>query len=104
MMTNLRKNLSKYPPGTIISGKWQKRRYQLLKELGAGANGVVYLAKDSSRHVALKMSMDSYSITSEVNVLKALAKVQGYVLGPFLYEMDDWDTGGKTIHFYVMEY
>ncbi|MBO1004708.1 serine/threonine protein kinase [Pseudogracilibacillus auburnensis] len=104
MMTNIRKNLCKYPGGTIIIGKWQNKKYHLLKELGSGANGVVYLAKESSRHVALKMSMDSYSITSEVNVLKALAKVQGYALGPFLYEMDDWDVGSKKIHFYVMEY
>lgn len=104
MMTNIPKNQCKFPPGTIVSGKWHKNQYQLMKELGAGANGVVYLAENPTRKVALKMSYDSYSITSEVNVLKAFSKVQGYVLGPFLYEMDDWIHNGRIVHFYVMEY
>ena len=32
------------------------------------------------------------SITSEVNVLKSFAKVQGSTLGPSLLDVDDWET------------
>ncbi|MFC5464889.1 protein kinase domain-containing protein [Lederbergia graminis] len=104
MMNNTSKSPCKFNPGTIINGKWHKHRYQLVKELGAGANGVVYLVKGSFGYSALKMSTDSMSITSEVNVLKAFEKVQGSTLGPSLFDVDDWHTKNGTIHFYVMEY
>ena len=50
------------------------------------------------------MSDSNVSITSEVNVLKAFAKVQGSPLGPKLLDVDDWENKGQKIHFYVMEY
>ncbi|GIN22978.1 serine/threonine protein kinase [Siminovitchia fordii] len=94
-----------FPPGTLVDGKWHRQRYTIIRQLGSGANGVVYLAKGKDVYVALKMSEDSMSIISEVNVLKAFSKVQGPVLGPSLLDVDDWDKGGqKTIPFYVMEY
>lgn len=91
-------------PGTVITGKWYKKSYTIIKELGFGANGVVYLAKHKNTHVALKMSDNGMSITSEVNVLKSFAKVQGHSLGPSLLDVDDWLTNGIRISFYVMEY
>ncbi|RWR04721.1 serine/threonine-protein kinase [Siminovitchia fortis] len=94
-----------FPPGTLVSGKWHRQHYTIIRQLGSGANGVVYLAKGKDGYVALKMSGDSMSIISEVNVLKAFSKVQGPVLGPSLLDVDDWERGGKkTIPFYVMEY
>ncbi|MBS4206434.1 protein kinase domain-containing protein [Lederbergia citrea] len=104
MMNNFLKSQCKYPSGTIVKGKWHKHRYQLVNELGAGANGVVYLAKGINGYTALKMSTDSLSITSEVNVLKAFAKVQGSALGPSLYDVDDWEGNSGMVHFYAMEY
>src|SRR5699024_9473064 len=45
------------------------------------------------------------SMTVEVNVLKALQKVQGSRLGPYLLDVDDWKApSGNTYAFYVMEY
>lgn len=85
-------------------GKWHRNNYRLIKQLGEGANGVVYLASGNHGHLALKMSPDSFSITSEVNVLKAFAKAQGATLGPSLHDADDWDVSGGRIHFYTMEY
>jgi serine/threonine-protein kinase len=98
------KSQCKVKPGTVIEGKWHKKRYTIVKELGYGANGIVYLARGSHEMVALKMSNNGMSITSEVNVLKSFAKVQGSVLGPSLLDVDDWQTSNQPISFYVMEY
>lgn len=104
MMNHTLKNQCKVSPGTIISGKWHSNNYTIIKELGFGANGVVYLAKHKNTHVALKMSDNGMSITSEVNVLKSFAKVQGSTLGPSLLDVDDWQSPRSRISFYVMEY
>ncbi|MFE8704049.1 protein kinase [Cytobacillus sp. FJAT-54145] len=104
MMNNTLKSQFKVNPGTIIEGKWHKNRYTILKELGFGANGTVYLAQFRNQHVALKMSDNGMSVTSEVNVLKSFAKVQGSTLGPSLIDVDDWERRQKNISFYVMEY
>jgi serine/threonine protein kinase len=104
MMNNTLRNQFNFSPGTIVNGKWHKNCYKLIKELGAGANGIVYLAEGSKGYVALKISDNSASVTSEVNVLKAFSKVQGKSLGPSLLDMDDWEIGNKTVPFYIMEY
>jgi serine/threonine protein kinase len=87
-----------------MEGKWHHNRYTILKELGSGANGIVYLAQFHNQKVALKMSDNGMSITSEVNVLKSFAKVQGSSLGPSLIDVDDWVVRNQNISFYVMEY
>lgn len=105
MMNHTLKNQCKVSSGTIISGKWHGNKYTIIKELGFGANGVVYLAKHKNTHVALKMSDNGMSVTSEVNVLKSFAKVQGPpTLGPSLLDVDDWISNKGKISFYVMEY
>lgn len=87
-------------PGTLIVGKWHRHRYKILKRLGYGSIGAVYLVHSSVGLYALKIGYDKMSIISEVNALKRLTSVQGQSLGPFFVEMDDWN--GWT--FYVMEY
>ncbi|MGM0847001.1 MAG: serine/threonine protein kinase [Bacillota bacterium] len=104
MMNNTLKKQYKFSSGTRITGKWHKQHYTIIKELGYGANGIVYLAQIGTDYAALKMSDSSMSVTSEVNVLRAFAKVQGAPLGPALLDVDDWETGGRKIPFYVMEY
>ena len=104
MMNHTLKNQCKVSPGTVITGKWHAREYTIIRELGFGANGVVYLAKHKDTQVALKMSDNGMSITSEVNVLKSFAKVQGHSLGPCLLDVDDWHWNNSRISFYVMEY
>lgn len=74
MMMNSLKNPFNFPKGTVIKGKWNQKMYVLLKELGYGANGTVYLVQNENGYAALKMSKNSMSITSEVNVLKAFQK------------------------------
>ncbi|MEZ7792810.1 protein kinase domain-containing protein [Niallia circulans] len=104
MMMNTSKSQFKINSGTVIKGKWHNKQYTVLKELGYGANGTVFLADSKIGRVALKLSNNSVSITSEVNVLKSFAKVQGYSLGPSLIDVDDWVTNRGTTSFYVMEY
>lgn len=104
MMNHTLKSLCSVQAGTVVEGKWHKKKYTILKELGNGANGIVYLASYKGEYVALKMSDNSLSITSEVNVLKSFAKVQGSALGPSLMDVDDWPGRQGFISFYVMEY
>jgi len=103
-MNHSMKNQCKVKLGTVIEGKWHHNRYIVLKELGYGANGIVYLARKGQDEVALKMSDNGMSITSEVNVLKSFAKVQGSALGPSLLDVDDWKCDKGIVSFYVMEY
>lgn len=94
----------KLTSGNKILGKWHKKPYKIVRTLGAGATGTVYLAESASGLVALKVGSDNMSITSEVNVLKHFSKVQGQVLGPSLLDVDDMVLPGGTFPFYAMEY
>lgn len=91
-------------PGTKILGKWHKRPYKIIKQLGNGATGTVYLAESEVGLVAVKLGLNSMAITSEVNVLKHFSKVQGQILGPSLIDVDDWITKEGNVPFYAMEY
>ncbi|MFS0784159.1 protein kinase domain-containing protein [Bacillus sp. 1P06AnD] len=104
MMNHSMKNQCRVAPGSTIQGKWNKHEYTIYRELGAGANGVVYLADFNGTKVALKLSDNHAGIASEMNVLKSFSKVQGFSLGPYLLHGDDWVKKGGTIPFYVMEY
>ncbi|MEH7380096.1 serine/threonine-protein kinase [Bacillus sp. JJ1533] len=107
MMNNTTKSqVCKVSPGTVITGKWHKKSYRIVRPLGQGANGIVYLAESIEGPVALKISENGVTITSEVNVLKHFSKVQGAALGPSFIDVDDWIRPGfsSPISFYVMEY
>lgn len=107
MMNNTMKNpVGNLPQGLTIIGKWHKESYTIVRTLGYGATGYVYLTRSSKGLAALKISENSMSITSEVNVLRHFSKVRGFSLGPSLLDVDDWEQGkGKQSYsFYVMEY
>lgn len=104
MMSSTSKNRCEVKSGTIIEGKWYKRRYTVIRKLGEGMTGIVYLASLNGQFVALKLSADNMSIMSEVNVLKSFQKVQGSTLGPSLLDFDDYYRSGEKLSFYVMEY
>lgn len=90
--------------GTEVRGKWHHHVYKVVRKLGAGASGTVYLVHSATGLVALKIGTDNMSITSEVNVLKHFSKVQGQILGPSLFDVDDTIINGRTYPFYTMEY
>ena len=92
-------------PGMVITGKWYKNSYPIKRKLGTGAIGSVYLCKANGQLAALKISEQSTQMTVEVNVLKSLQKVRESRLGPYLLDVDDWESPwGKVYSFYVMEY
>ncbi|MCO7176942.1 hypothetical protein ACFP7A_12870 [Sporolactobacillus kofuensis] len=94
----------RFASGTLIEGKWHKQHYRLIKWLGSGAQGTVYLGRSSTRTVAIKLAKDRESLISEVNVLKRFGELQGHSLGPSLYDHDDWLIKGKIISFCAMEF
>ncbi len=105
MTSTARKDNLFFDQGSLIVGKWHRTKYTVVKQLGAGMIGTVYLCRAQGRLVALKISEQQMSMTTEVNVLKMLNKVQDCRLGPFLYEVDDWVAPNQMIYsFYVMEY
>lgn len=106
MNPHLSKQVINLRPGSLIYGHWHKQRYKVISLLGKGAIGSVYLCERSDgKRVALKISDKSASITTEVNVLKQLNKVQGTLLGPSLFDVDDFIlSNGIRYSFYVMEY
>ncbi|WP_396126121.1 hypothetical protein [Anaerobacillus sp. CMMVII] len=54
-MSNLKQSqVCNLPPETKIVGKWHKRPYKIVKELGNGATGTVYLANSPEGLVAVK--------------------------------------------------
>ncbi|HET7628842.1 MAG TPA: phosphotransferase [Bacillales bacterium] len=104
MTYSLKNRAHSLPAGTVIRGKWHHCRYRIIRPLGRGANGDVFLAECVNGRVAVKIGRESLSLMSEVNVLRKFSKVQGNVLGPSLIDVDDWNTGARTFPFYVMEY
>ncbi len=99
-------SVSNIPLGTVIHGKWHHNHYRIVKELGKGANGIVYLAESPNGQVALKVSDDSMLIACEVNVLKSFSKAPVKTIGPSFYDMADAIYPGmlQKRSFYVMEY
>ncbi|PYZ95417.1 serine/threonine protein kinase [Alteribacter lacisalsi] len=91
-------------PGETVIGRWHGNRYSIVKELGRGATGTVFLVRSEKGLAALKAGSDAMSITSEVNVLQHFSKVQGEYLGPSLFDVDDFTVKEGTYPFYVMEY
>ena len=98
------KSRSDFTAGALVIGKWNKRQYMIVRELGSGANGSVFLAKGvTGRYVAIKFSDNSTIIANESNVLKSLDR-QSSFLGPALLDIDDYESSGVITPFYVMEY
>lgn len=90
-------------PGAAVVGKWNNHSYKIIRQLGKGANGVVYLADSGKGRVALKVSDDSLSITSEVNVLKSFSKAQAKAMGPS-FDVDDMMVAGAGKNFHFMSW
>lgn len=85
-----------------ISGRWNKKEYYIIRKLGGGGVGDVYLASCSNRGLmAIKMGRDMLSITKEYNWMK---KYKGRNYVPAVYELDDFETKGCIYHFFTMEY
>lgn len=105
MMNYAKKDELVFKKGSQIIGKWNRNRYTVIKRLGIGMIGSVYLCRTNNKVVALKISEQQMSMTTEVNALQLLNKVQDCRLEPYLYEVDDWVSPSQAVYsFYAMEY
>ncbi|MBW5449020.1 serine/threonine protein kinase [Cohnella sp. CFH 77786] len=93
------------PPGTVVTGKWNGKKYKLERLLGVGANGQVYLASQGRSFCALKIGTEAAELQGEANVLASLDGTErGRGRPPFLLDVDDFSLNGRDIPFYSMRY
>ncbi len=92
-----------FPAATTIIGKWNKREYEIVRLLGEGNNGKVYLVRGGKLLFAMKMGFDTVSLQSEINMLQALKKAEGRK-DPYYIEADDFNQEGQNFPYYVMKY
>ena len=88
--------------GRIIKG-----RYQIIKKLGEGGMGAVYLAKQISmaRNVALKVLQGSYATDDEfIGRFRREARLAASLNHPCIVTVYDFDQGEEGILFIAMEY
>ncbi|MFC3788753.1 serine/threonine protein kinase [Paenibacillus sp. GCM10012307] len=90
--------------GAVLYGKWNGGRYEIVRPLGEGANGKVYLVSNRGRNYALKVGADVADLQSEINVLRSIASRQSRGVEPFLVHIDDFTHAGRDYNFYVMQY
>lgn len=96
---------SQLPPGTILTGKWNGKKYKLERLLGLGANGQVYLATLGRSVCAIKIGTEAAELQGEANVLASLDGTErGRGRPPFLLDVDDFTLNGKDVPFYSMRY
>ncbi len=85
-----------------VRGRWTGKTYTLLKRLGKGGIGEIYLVADEyGGRYAMKVSQDIVSITKEFSNLEEFSDIY---FAPKVYELDDFEKGGKVYHFFLMEY
>lgn len=85
-----------------VKGRWSGKTYTLLKKLGAGGIGEIYLvADDDGKSYAMKISQDLVSITKEYSNLN---KFSCMCFAPNVYELDDCEKNNKLYHFFIMEF
>lgn len=89
--------------GFTFTGRWNQNAYTVIKPLGCGASGDVYLCFSNTlnRPAALKISPNLSSIYREHRALTVLSTTG---LTPLFYEADDIVYNRETLHFLSMEY
>lgn len=86
-----------------IIGKWNQKKYKLIKPLGTGGTASVYLVYgiEKQQYYALKISSDNVSINREYNLLKLFENIDFVVK---VYEIDDVEIEDKCYHYLLLEY
>ncbi|OEH84354.1 hypothetical protein BHU72_11155 [Desulfuribacillus stibiiarsenatis] len=93
--------------GEVVTGCWSKSSYRVIRELGRGAIGVVYLVENLNNNqvCAMKIAPSMQNIVAEYNRLRKIQKeVQSQHFGPLLYELDDIVEAQVKYYYYTMEY
>lgn len=99
------KKLPVFSPGMGVHGVWQGYDYKVVRLLGQGANGSVYLIWRGHVQAALKIGPDATALALEFTHLQTLAtEADGVKIGPCAYELDDVSIQGQTWSILIMEY
>lgn len=92
----------------IISGQWERNRYKILRLLGSGGNGAVYLVEDEAGVLkAVKVSPDFFGLNGEYRILvflRSCSEIQKLNAVPAVFEIDDCKINSRIYYFIVMEY
>ncbi len=92
----------------IISGRWEGNHYKILRTIGTGGSGTVYLVKDEEGCLkALKVSPDLFGLNSEYRVLvflRSCRELMSLNVVPAVSELDDCQIDSRIYYFIVMEY
>jgi len=92
----------------IITGRWERNSYTVIRSLGQGGTGKVYLVRAGDGSLrAMKVSADLTGITHEHRMLTFLNRRAGpNRLGaiPRVYELDDFQEGGTVYHYIITQY
>jgi len=95
-------------PGQVITGRWERNRYQAVRFLGSGGSGLVYLVRDEEARLrAMKLSTDIVGISHEHRILIHLngnCGLKDSNMVPRVYELDDFQLGSVVYHFLITEY
>jgi len=93
----------KLTAGYEVTGRWNKKKYAVISQLGKGGTARVYLALDkvSGNNVALKISENFSSLNREYNIMRLLSANK---FSPQVYEIDDCKIMGKFYNYIAMEY
>ncbi|CAM5778244.1 MULTISPECIES: serine/threonine protein kinase [Brevibacillus] len=96
--------IPKLPPQ--FRGKWNQKTYHVLRELGRGANGAVYLVSQDGVRRAVKIGAEGMDILMEVHALKSVQQGRDarVTVAPLLCDVDDLYIDGRSCTFYAMEY
>ena len=95
----------KLQKGLTFTGLWNHREYRVIRMLGSGENGQVYLVESDGKPFALKMSKETMDLSYEIRSIQRINEAQGLGLGFSLFDVDDYRTKeGSILPFYVMTY
>src|SRR5690606_32549447 len=96
-------NIPVLAPGSRIKGKWHGRAYRIIRKLGSGESGIVYLAVSEANEslCAVKVGFDLLGLQLEINAMKTIARKGGKQL---LHTSDDCRLQGRDYPFYAMRY
>lgn len=89
--------------GMTVRGKWKNRAYTIVRTLGSGANGTVFLVNRAGSQYALKVGYDPIDLLSEVNALRTLSQAANSFCG-MLIDVDDFVIQGKEYPYFVMKF
>jgi len=94
--------------GQTITGRWERNSYKIVRLLGKGGSGFVYLAESEYGDLrAMKVSSDLAGITHEHRMLlfinrSGVRNRTGVV--PRIYELDDFQSGQAVYHYIITDY